>query len=136
VGRERLSAAQPAKEETVRLLAKVPSQLEHDRARRWEEEEEEGEEEEQDSRTTTFTTPDRTARSRVVVTMTEKEPPSGPIDGETVPASVEEAGSVAAPDGDDPCLRSVPEKIGEGEDNLRDRQAAFERRRGRRRRSP
>jgi hypothetical protein len=66
--------------------------------------------------------------------MTEKEPPREPVDGETVPASVEEAGSAAADS--DPSLRPVKEKIAEGKDNLRDRQAAFERRRGGRKRSP
>ena len=53
-----------------------------------------------------------------------------------VPTPDEGATPSGGPEDDQPDVRPVPEKIGEGGTNLQDREAALGRRRGREERSP
>jgi hypothetical protein len=56
--------------------------------------------------------------------------------GDDVPTPDEEATPSVGQEDDQPVVRPVPEKIGEGGTNLQDREAALSRRRGREERSP
>ena len=69
-------------------------------------------------------------------TMTTRERPSGSTSDTAAPTSDDEATPAAVPESDEPVVRPVPEKIGEGGTNLQDREAALGRRRSREKPSP
>ena len=68
--------------------------------------------------------------------MSETQRGGVPENGDATSAPDDEATTADVPANDEPVVEPVPEKIGEGGTNLRDRNAALSRRRGRDQPSP